>query len=90
MPVEHGVVLSTERMRGIIVIDELNLTATVEPGVITWELQQEVGRGMLFYPPDPTSLNFSTIGGNIAECAGGPAPSNTALRGTMCSVLRSC
>lgn len=72
VPVEHGVVLSTERMRGIIVIDELNLTATVEPGVITWELQQEVEKRMLFYPPDPTSLNFSTIGGNIAECAGGP------------------
>ncbi len=72
VPVEHGVVLSTERMRGIIAVDERNLTATVEPGVITWELQQEVEARKLFYPPDPTSLNFSTIGGNIAENAGGP------------------
>ncbi|MBI5236021.1 MAG: FAD-binding protein [Deltaproteobacteria bacterium] len=72
VPVDGGVVLSTERMREIHSIDEANLTATVAPGVITWELQQEVEKRGLFYPPDPTSLNFSTIGGNIAENAGGP------------------
>lgn len=72
LPVQGGVVLSLERMRNILEIDEKNLTATVEPGVVTWELQQEVEKSGLFYPPDPTSLKFSTIGGNIAENAGGP------------------
>ncbi|MFQ5735723.1 MAG: FAD-binding oxidoreductase [Thermodesulfobacteriota bacterium] len=72
VPVEGGVVLSTELMKRIIEIDPENLTAVVEPGVITWEFQQEVEKLGLFYPPDPTSLKFSTIGGNIAECAGGP------------------
>jgi glycolate oxidase len=72
VPVEGGVVLSLERMKKVIEIDPLNLTATVEPGVNTWEFQQEVEAMGLFYPPDPTSLRFSTIGGNIAECAGGP------------------
>jgi glycolate oxidase len=72
VPVEGGVVLSLERMTRIIEIDAANLTAVVEPGVVTWELQQEVEALGLFYPPDPTSLKFSTIGGNIAECAGGP------------------
>ncbi len=72
LPVEGGVVVSTERMKRIIEIDRENLTATVEPGVILWEFQQEVEAVGLFYPPDPTSLRFSTIGGNIAECAGGP------------------
>jgi len=72
LPVEGGVVLSTERMNAIISIDTDNLTAVVEPGVVTWDFQQEVERLGLFYPPDPSSLKFSTIGGNIAECAGGP------------------
>ncbi|MBI5642435.1 MAG: FAD-binding protein [Deltaproteobacteria bacterium] len=72
LPVEGGVVLSTERMRNIVEIDTENLVALVEPGVVTWELQTEVEKSGLFYPPDPTSLKFSTIGGNIAECAGGP------------------
>jgi len=72
VPVEGGVVLSTERMKAIIEIDAENLTAVVEPGVVTWDFQQEAERLGLFYPPDPTSLKFSTIGGNIAECAGGP------------------
>ncbi len=72
LPVEGGVVLSTERMRSIRGIDTENLTADVEPGVVTGELQSEVEGLGLFYPPDPTSLKFSTIGGNIAECAGGP------------------
>ncbi len=67
-----GVVLSTERMKSVIEIDEENLTAVVEPGVITWEFQQDVEAVGLFYPPDPTSKKTSTIGGNIAECAGGP------------------
>jgi glycolate oxidase len=72
LPIQGGVVLSTERMTRIISIDALNLTSEVEPGVVTWELQQAVEKQGLFYPPDPTSARFSTIGGNIGECAGGP------------------
>src|SRR3990170_273637 len=72
LPTEGGVVLSTERMGRIVEIDKKNLTAEVEPGVITADLQDEVEKRGLFYPPDPSSLKFCTIGGNIAECAGGP------------------
>ena len=72
VPVRGGLVLSTERMNRIIDIDKENHVATVEPGVVCGDLQGEVEALGLFYPPDPTSLNFSTIGGNIAECAGGP------------------
>ncbi|MBW7956782.1 MAG: FAD-binding protein [Deltaproteobacteria bacterium] len=72
LPVEGGVVISFERMRKILEIDTENLVAVVEPGVVTWDLQQEAEKLGLFYPPDPSSLKFSTIGGNIAECAGGP------------------
>jgi glycolate oxidase len=72
IPIKGGVVLSTERMNGIIEIDAENMVATVEPGVVNWELQSAVEEIGLFYPPDPASLRFSTLGGNIAECAGGP------------------
>lgn len=68
---EKGVVVSFERMnRFQLNVD--NATAVVEPGVITYEFQQEVERLGLFYPPDPSSFKYSTIGGNIAENAGGP------------------
>jgi glycolate oxidase len=59
-------------MNRILQIDTENLLAVVEPGVITYHLQQEVEKIGLFYPPDPASLKSSTIGGNVAECAGGP------------------
>lgn len=72
LPVRGGLILSTERMKNILEVDTSNLTAEVEPGVITGDLQAEVEKLGLFYPPDPTSYRFSTIGGNIAECAGGP------------------
>lgn len=72
VPVQGGVVLSLERMKRILEIDVDNFFAVVEPGVVTWEFQQEVERLGLFYPPDPSSLKFSTLGGNIAESAGGP------------------
>jgi len=68
---EKGVVVSFERMNRFH-IDVDNATAVVEPGVITYEFQQEVERFGLFYPPDPSSFKYSTIGGNIAENAGGP------------------
>ena len=72
VPVRGGVVLSLERLDRILEIDEANLLAVVEPNVITGELQAAVERVGLFYPPDPASLDRCAIGGNVAECAGGP------------------
>lgn len=72
LPKGGGIVLVTTRMNKILKIDADNLIALVEPGVITGQLQQEVERAGLFYPPDPASLKYSTLGGNVAECAGGP------------------
>ena len=72
IPVRGGLVLSLERMNRILDIDEANLIAVVEPNVITGDLQAAVERVGLFYPPDPASLKECAIGGNIAECAGGP------------------
>ncbi len=71
VPTRGGLVLSLERMNRILEIDEENLIAVVEPGVITGDLQREVEKRGLFYPPDPASHDFCTIGGNVAECAGG-------------------
>ncbi len=72
IPVEGGVVLVLTKMNKILKIDQENLLAIVEPGVVTYDLQQEVEKIGLFYPPDPASLKSSTLGGNVAECAGGP------------------
>ena len=67
----NGVVLQTSRMNKLLEIDEENLTATVEPGLITSALHREVESRGLFYPPDPGSMNISTMGGNVAENSGG-------------------
>jgi glycolate oxidase len=72
VPVQGGVVVSLERLNRILEIDETNLLAVVEPNVITGDLQDAVERVGLFYPPDPQSLRTSVIGGNVAQCAGGP------------------
>ena len=72
LPTRGGIVLCTERMDQILEIDEDNLVATVQPGVVTEQFQKAVEKLGLFYPPDPASLKFSTLGGNVAECAGGP------------------
>jgi len=72
VPTHGGVVLSMERLNRILEIDNVNLLAVVEPNVITGELQRAVEAVGLFYPPDPASLESSSIGGNVAECAGGP------------------
>ncbi|MCL2789879.1 MAG: FAD-binding protein [Desulfobulbus sp.] len=72
LPIHGGIVLVLTRMNRILEIDPDNLIAIVEPGVVTGHLQKEVERLGLFYPPDPASKDFSTLGGNIAECAGGP------------------
>jgi glycolate oxidase len=71
VPTEGGIVLVTNRMNEIAEIDQENLTATFGPGVITAELHQAVEALGLFYPPDPGSMRISTMGGNVAECAGG-------------------
>jgi glycolate oxidase len=72
VPTAGGVVLSMERLNRILEIDSENLLAVVEPNVVTGDLQSAVERVGLFYPPDPASLDRSSIGGNVAECAGGP------------------
>ena len=72
VPIRGGVVISLERMNRILEIDKSNLVAVVEPCVITGDLQDAVEQVGLFYPPDPASLRICTIGGNVAECAGGP------------------
>jgi glycolate oxidase len=72
VPTCGGIVLSMERLNRILEIDEINLLAVVEPNVITADLQRAVEARGLFYPPDPASLEKSSIGGNVAECAGGP------------------
>ena len=72
LPLNGGVVLLTDRLNRIIEIDESNLQATVEPGVITEVFQNAVKDKGLFYPPDPSSRGSCFLGGNIAENAGGP------------------
>ena len=72
IPTHHGVVLSMERFNKIINIDELNLQATVEPGVITEVFQNAVKEKGLFYPPDPASKGSCFLGGNLSNNSGGP------------------
>ena len=73
LPIAGGLVLGCSRLNRILEIDADNQIAIVQPGVITGELQQALQRYKLFYPPDPASLKFCTLGGNVAECAGGPS-----------------
>ncbi len=72
LSVHGGVGLALDRMDRIIDIDERNLQVTVEPGVITQVLHDAVAAKGLYYPPDPSSKGSCTIGGNLAENAGGP------------------
>ena len=72
LPVYGGISLSMERLNHIIEIDEKNFQAIVEPGVITQKFQEEVESRGLFYPPDPASRGSCHLGGNLAECSGGP------------------
>ena len=71
VPLMGGIVFDLKNMDRIVEICPEDFVATVEPGVVTKHLQDEVARFDLFYPPDPSSAAFSTIGGNVAECAGG-------------------
>jgi FAD/FMN-containing dehydrogenase len=72
VPMQGGIALSLARMRRIKEIHFEDAVAVVEPGVITGELQAEVRKRGLFYPPDPASLKECSLGGNIATNAGGP------------------
>lgn len=71
VPVRGGLVLSTERMNRVLSISREDLVAVVQPGVVTGVFQKQAAAMGLFYPPDPASQDFSTLGGNVAECAGG-------------------
>jgi glycolate oxidase len=72
LPVRGGIVLSTERMKKILDVSIDDRIAVVEPGVINADLQAAVEGQAMFYPPDPASLGFCSMGGNVAENAGGP------------------
>jgi glycolate oxidase len=72
LAVQGGLVLVMTRFSRILTIDTDNLVAEAEPGVVTGHFQEVVEEKGLFYPPDPSSAPFSTLGGNVAECAGGP------------------
>ncbi|WP_163527131.1 glycolate oxidase subunit GlcD [Halobacillus ihumii] len=80
-PLEGGIVLIFKYMNKILEIDEKNLTITTQPGVNTLELITTVEEKKLFYPPDPSSMKISQIGGNINENSGG-------LRGLKYGVTR--
>ncbi len=72
LPLYGGICLSMEKFNRIIEIDEKNYQAVVQPGVITQRFQEELESRGLFYPPDPASRGSCHLGGNLAECAGGP------------------
>ena len=72
LPVFGGIALSIERLNSILEIDERNLQATVQPGVINQVFRDTVALKGLFYPPDPSSKGSCSLGGNLAENAGGP------------------
>jgi len=72
LPIHGGIIISMERFNNILQIDERNLQATVEPGVINYIFQEEVKKVGLFYPPDPASWGSCSLGGNVAHSSGGP------------------
>jgi glycolate oxidase len=81
IPMENAIVLVTVKMDRILEIDPRNLTALVQPGVLTAKIDEAAAAHGLFYPPDPGSMKVSTIGGNVAENSGG-------LRGLKYGVTR--
>ncbi|HEX2854344.1 MAG TPA: FAD-linked oxidase C-terminal domain-containing protein [Opitutaceae bacterium] len=81
VPVENCLVLCVLKMDRLLELDEKNLTLLAEPGVVTQTIFNTADAAGLFYPPDPGSMKISTIGGNVAENAGG-------LRGLKYGVTR--
>ena len=88
LPSEGGVALDLRRLNRLLEVDRENLFAVVEPGVVTQTLQEAVEAVGLFYPPDPSSRGSCTIGGNIAENAGGPRAAKYGTTGRYVSGLR--
>jgi len=82
VPVEKSIVLCLVRMEDILEVDEKNLTLLAESGAITQKIEQTATEHGLFYPPDPSSMKITTIGGNVAENSGG-------LRGLKYGVTRN-
>jgi len=72
IPVQGGIVVCLTRMDRILAIDADSLTATVQPGVVNFDLQKEVEKLGMMYPPDPASWTVATMGGTVATNAGGP------------------
>ena len=70
-PLKGGILLEMTRMNRIISVSRDDMIAVAEPGVVLSDLQARVEREGLFYPPDPASSDFCTVGGTLAECAGG-------------------
>ncbi len=89
LPVSGGIALDLRRLDRILEIDRENLYAVVQPGVVTQTLQEAVEAAGLFYPPDPASRGSCTIGGNIAENAGGPRAAKYGTTGRYVSGLRA-
>ena len=72
VPIRGGIVLCTTKMNRILEINQANLTATVEPGVVLQDFNNLLAKENLFYPPDPQSFLSCTVGGTVAENSGGP------------------
>ncbi len=73
VPIQGGIVICTTRMNKILKIDKENLSCTVQPGVVLLDMNMRLAKEGLFFPPDPQSFRGATIGGIVAENAGGPA-----------------
>jgi len=71
IPIEGGIVLSMLNMNNILEVDQDNLTATVQPGVIIQALNDQAAKHGLLYPPDPGTVTTATMGGSVSECSGG-------------------
>jgi len=72
LPERGGIVLSLERMRRIVNVDPANRVLVVEPGVLNQEVQDAAAQHGYFWPPDPSSASYCSVGGNLATCAAGP------------------
>jgi len=72
IPINGGIALATARMNRILEISKVNLVATIEPGVVLQDFNLALAKEKLFYPPDPQSFLSCTMGGTVAENAGGP------------------
>ena len=72
VPTRGGIVLGFTKMNKILNIDKENRIAILQPGVINMDFQKELAKQGLYYPPDPGSMAVTTMGGNVAENAGGP------------------